>query len=113
MGDGGWWRVASWPLWRLPAPAVAYVLTVETAAIVAAAAITTTAPVTEPDLLVFAVLGACSVVHLQASRRIERVRRVTTGGPQVDLTSIWLVAAVCCLPPLLVLGMVVLTRGQR
>ena len=113
MGDGGWWRVASWPLWRLPAPAVAYVLTVETAAIVAAAAITTTAPVTAPDLLVFAVLAACSVVHLQASRRIERVRRVTTGGPQVDLTSIWLVAAVCCLPPLLVLGMVVLTRGQR
>jgi diguanylate cyclase (GGDEF)-like protein len=113
MDDGGWWRVPSWPLWQLPAPAVAYVLTVEAAAVAAAAAIATAAPVHTQDLLTFGVLAACSVVHLQASRRIERVRGVTTGGPQVDLTSIWLVAAVCCLPPLLVLGMVVLTRGQR
>jgi diguanylate cyclase (GGDEF)-like protein len=114
MADGGWWRWArSWSLWQLPTPAVAYVLTVETAAVAAAVAIATAAPIGSEDLLAFTVLAACSVVHLQASRRIERVRRVTTGGPQVDLTSIWLVAAVCCLPPLLVLGMVVLTRGQR
>ena len=115
MGDGGdWWRRArSWPLWQLPTPAVAYVLTAEAAAVAAAVAVSTAAPVGSEDLLVFGVLAACSVVHLQASRRIERVRRVTTGGPQVDLTSIWLVAAVCCLPPLLVLGMVALTRGQR
>jgi diguanylate cyclase (GGDEF)-like protein len=112
MGDS-WWRVRSWPLWRLPAPAVAYVLTVETAAVAAALAVVAAAPVTRADVLAFGVLAACAVLHLQASRRIERVRRVTTGGPQVDLTSIWLVAAVCCLPPLLVLGMVVLTRGQR
>jgi diguanylate cyclase (GGDEF)-like protein len=114
MADGGWWRWArSWSLWQLPTPAVAYVLTVETAAVAAAVAIAAAAPIGSEDLLAFTVLAACSVVHLQASRRIERVRRVTTGGPQVDLTSIWLVAAVCCLPPLLVLGMVMLTRGQR
>ncbi|AHI00315.1 GGDEF domain-containing protein [Kutzneria viridogrisea] len=118
MDDGGrparTWRMAQWSLWRLPWASIAYVLAVELAALLVSGAVLASA--SEPSAVqwvAFAMVVGCAAAHLLATRRIERVRSLAPSGPQVDLTSIWVVGAVCSLPPALALCVVLVTRALR
>jgi diguanylate cyclase (GGDEF)-like protein len=60
-------------------------------------------PVQRGDLAEFAFLAMAAVLHMEATRRAERIRELATEGvPYVSLKAIWTFAGLLVLPPLLV-----------
>lgn len=99
-----------WALWSAPRSFVAFVLLVDAAALAVIGLTASVAPVTERDLVWFATLALLSVLHLEANRRIERLRELAAEGTQyVDLKSIWTFAGLLLLPPPLVAALIVVT----
>jgi diguanylate cyclase (GGDEF)-like protein len=95
-----------WKLWRERKVVIAYVLTVDIAALALAAGIIMTASVRSGDLVRFGLLVTGAVVHREAVRRIESLRERTTGnGLLTDLTSLWIFAAALSVPLPLVFGL--------
>jgi diguanylate cyclase (GGDEF)-like protein len=87
------------------------VFVVEALAVLLTAASTTRLPADRTDWIVFAVLAAGSVAHLEAARGIERVRETLRADtPYIDLKSVWTFAAVVLLPLPLAIGLVILTH---
>lgn len=83
-----------WRLWRERKVVIAYVLTVDIAAVALTVGMIAAIPVNSGDLFRFALLVAGAVVHREAVRRIESLReRVTSNGLLTDLTSLWIFAA--------------------
>jgi diguanylate cyclase (GGDEF)-like protein len=113
-GSRGW--VHSWALWSHPRCAVVLVF-----AVVVLAAGTTTAtavlvPVGADDLTRFAALLCCALVHLETTTSIERRRRsagMDTKRPHLDMRSVWHVAGLLLLPPVLVTAMVLVTAAHQ
>lgn len=104
--------VAGWALWAFPSTVVGLILVVVAAGFGSAAATAFLVPVHRLDLMRFGVLAACALVHLEATRRIERMRR--TAGPEgkaphLDLRTVWNFSALLLLPPALATAMVLLT----
>src|SRR5438874_1515869 len=103
----GWF--AGWTLWTYSRNVVVLVLAVDVLGGGAAAVTANLVPVTKHDLLSFGLLGVCALVHLEATRGIERMRR-TTGAtglvPSLDLNSVWNFSALLLLPPALATAMV-------
>ena len=99
-----------WPVWGLQRRVLTYVLCVEVVAILAATYTGMLYPVGETDWHWVGILAGCAVVHIEATRRIERQREIAAGaGPYLDLKSVWNFAALLLLPPALATGMVVFT----
>ncbi len=86
----------NWSIWRLPRPALAYVLTIEALALAAVAvAITFATPASWGPL---GLIAAGAMLHLHGSQAIERIRRDHSHLPHVDLCSVWILAGALVLP---------------
>jgi diguanylate cyclase (GGDEF)-like protein len=96
-------------LWKLPRGVLAYVLVIDAAAVVVVATTLTLTPIADAQLW-FWVLAAGSVIHLEASRRIERLREIAAeGSPHVHLQSVWLFAGLLMLPPPLLAALIAIS----
>jgi diguanylate cyclase (GGDEF)-like protein len=83
-----------------------YVLVVQAAGLATVAGTITLAPVEREDWIRFALLVAAAVAHLEAARRMERIREVSSeGSGHTHLQSVWFFAAVLLLPPPLIAGL--------
>ena len=88
-----------WRLWRERKVVIAYVLTVDIAAVALVLGVIAAIPVHSDDLFRFALLVAGAVVHREAVRRVESLREpVTSNGLLTDLTSLWIFAAALSVP---------------
>jgi diguanylate cyclase (GGDEF)-like protein len=97
-GELGLVRVGHWPLWGRPALSIWYVLVVDVAAtVVLATQFAAPGGVSPPPVAAVAILAA-AVVQVEASRRIERVRRIKSGSVRINMISMWVFAAVLTLP---------------
>jgi len=85
-----------------------YVLAVVLTAVATIAATAALFPVERQDLILFAGLLVGSVLHLECSRRIERMRELAAEGVSyVSLQAVWTFAALLLLPPPLVATLIV------
>jgi diguanylate cyclase (GGDEF)-like protein len=115
--------VARWDVWRVPTRVLGYVLAVDILAVAATAAATVVMPVTHADWVRFGVLAACTVLHVEVTRSVERSRHIVNGaGPSMNTDAVWCIAAVIALPIVLASAIVVLVfvwswlrvwRGRR
>jgi diguanylate cyclase (GGDEF)-like protein len=111
---GTWAHVhspARWQLWRLPGRVLCLVLAVHVATIGSTLATAWVFPVDRDHLIVAALLIGLGVVHLELSRNIERLRAKEAGaGPYYDFKTVWNVAALLLLPPILATAVIVATH---
>lgn len=97
-----WHLPRSWPVWSLRRPALATVLVVECLALLTTAAIVWRMPVHRHDWVIFGVLGAGSILHMELVWSIERSREGNRANrPWADLKSVWAFAGLLLLPPAL------------
>lgn len=102
-----------WALWSAPRAFVVFAVVVDVAAIAAILFTAVAVPIEDQDLVWFAALVLLSVLHLEANRRVERLRELAAEGTQyVDLKSIWTFAGLLLLPPPLVAGLIVITYAH-
>jgi diguanylate cyclase (GGDEF)-like protein len=97
---------AHWALWRQRGSLVFYCFLVESVALVATVWTAAEVPVRGWDLVVFGVLAVLGVLQAELGRQIERVRRLVSDTPHINLTSVWTFAGVLLLPPALVTALV-------
>jgi len=96
--DLGLVRVGKWPLWRRPALSVWYVLAVDLGAVaLVAAEFARPGFAGAPPGVAVAILAAAAV-QVEASRRIERARRIKNRSVRINMISMWVFAAVLTLP---------------
>src|SRR2546430_3958082 len=112
-GLRGW--CAGWALWTHQRTVVVLVFLVVAIGFGSAASTAFLVPVHRIDLIRFGILGVGALIHSEATRGIERMRR-TTGPdgrvPHLDLSTVWNFASLLLLPPSLATAMVVLTRAH-
>lgn len=100
----------AWSLWAAPRPFLAYVLIVDAAAVAVIALTATLIPPTTRHLAWLGTLAIASILHLELTLGIERLRELHTNGrAYTSLKSIWIFAALLVLPLPLVAAMVALT----
>jgi diguanylate cyclase (GGDEF)-like protein len=98
-----------WSVWSLPRRVLAPIVLVELAAVVVVVlevGLAGFAPAADwpCTLLVLAVAG---IVSTEACLGVERRRRIDTGSPHIDLSSVWIFAAAALLPGVLAAVVVV------
>jgi diguanylate cyclase (GGDEF)-like protein len=99
-----------WDLWQVPRPFLVLVLSVDAVAVMAIVGTSLLYPVTRQHVLWFAALAGLSIVHLEVTRRVERMRELASeGAPYVSLKAIWTFAGLLVLPPSLVAALIVIT----
>jgi diguanylate cyclase (GGDEF)-like protein len=100
----------AWSLWATPRPFLAYVLIVDAAAVTVIALTATLIPPTTRHLAWLGTLVIASILHLELTLGIERLRELhPEGRAYTSLKSIWIFAALLVLPLPLVAAMVALT----
>lgn len=106
----GPFAVARWAIWPLPRRLVVVLLTVEAFAVAAVVVDGLVAPpdVTATGLWTVAVLTAAGVLHTEAARGVERMRRRVDRTPHLDLSSVWTFAAALLLPGSMAIAVVLL-----
>jgi diguanylate cyclase (GGDEF)-like protein len=88
-----------WKLWGERRVVIAYVLAVDTAAVVVAIGMIAAIPVYFGDLFRFGLLAAGAVVHGEAVRQVDNLReRTPDNGLRANLTSLWIFAAALSVP---------------
>jgi diguanylate cyclase (GGDEF)-like protein len=92
----GEWSLGRWPLWRRPALSIWFVLVVDLGA--AVVVVIEFIRSGSADFGIAAAVLAAALVQGEASRRIERVRRVKSGSVRINMISMWVFAAVLALP---------------
>ncbi|MFC0105542.1 MFS transporter [Kibdelosporangium aridum] len=102
----------SWALWSKPRPAVAYLLAVCVVSGVASTATLAAQSVVRTDVLMFGVIVASGVAAAEVTRRVERMRRMITDAPHVNLSSVWTLSAAIVLPSGLASVAVVVLYGH-
>lgn len=104
--------VARWKLWQLPGPVLTLVIAVHVVTVGITFGTAWLAPVTHQHWVFASVLLVLGVAHLELSRGIERHRAKDSGaGPYHDLKTVWNVAALLLLPPILATAVIVATHG--
>jgi len=99
-----------WSLWTVSRPFLVYVLAVDAAAVAVIALTATIVPIGSRDLMWFAGLAVGSIVHLEVTRHIERIRELNSAGNiYSNFKSIWTFSALLLLPPPLVAALIVIT----
>ncbi|GAB3869366.1 GGDEF domain-containing protein [Kibdelosporangium lantanae] len=96
-----------WALWRQPRALVRYFLTIELCVAGITVFFAFRDSITPKQWLDFGILCALALIQAEASRKIEKTRRLITNAPHVNMTSVWVFAAVIDLPPSLA-GLVVI-----
>ncbi|MEV6878118.1 GGDEF domain-containing protein [Amycolatopsis sp. NPDC051128] len=94
-------RPAHWALWQQRRSLLCYCFLVESVALVVTVRTAVSVPVRAWDLAVFGVLAGLGVLQAELGRQIERVRRLVSDTPHINLTSVWTFAGVLLLPPAL------------
>jgi diguanylate cyclase (GGDEF)-like protein len=103
-----------WSLWSLPPSLRYYVLAVDLAAVATIAGTAALFPVERQDLILFVFLTVGALLHLEWSRRIERMRELAAEGVSyVSLKAVWSFAALLLLPPPLVATLIVLLYAHE
>ncbi|RSD24007.1 GGDEF domain-containing protein [Amycolatopsis eburnea] len=97
---------ARWTLWRQRRSLVFYCFLVESVALVATVRTAAAVPVRTWDLAVFGILAGLGVLQAELGRQVERVRRLVSDTPHINLTSVWTFAGVLLLPPALVTALI-------
>jgi diguanylate cyclase (GGDEF)-like protein len=93
------WHPRGWQLRCERKIAIAYVLTVDIAAVALAVGMIAAIPVHSGDLYRCALLVMGALVHREALRRIESLgAQASTSGLRTDLTSLWIFAAALSVP---------------
>ncbi|MDT7705599.1 MAG: hypothetical protein QOG20_1206 [Pseudonocardiales bacterium] len=91
--------VAAWPVWQMPGRLLGSVVVVELTMVLLVTLGLIARPVlTDSELTYAVVLSVLGIVHTELARDVERVRWRITGNLHVDLTSVWIFAAVVVLP---------------
>lgn len=104
-GPYRWMR--GWELWSLPRRCVLNVVIVDVLAIVGIVGVIPISTIDRTGLVRAGVLLGCMLLHIELTRKIERVRRLISGpGLYVDSFSLWHVAAAIVLPPALACALV-------
>jgi diguanylate cyclase (GGDEF)-like protein len=88
-----------WTLWRQPRALVRYFLTIELSVIALTLFFAFRDDVTGKQWFQLGVLCALALLQAEASRKIEKTRRLITNAPHVNMTSVWVFAGVIVLPP--------------
>ena len=116
IGQGGRRRTLrlvsprTWTLWTVSRSCLAYVLAIDTAAVGAIALTAALVPINSCHLIWFGALAAASIVHLELTLGIERLRELhTESNTYTNLKSIWTFAGLLVLPPPLVATLIALT----
>lgn len=103
--------VTRWRVWSLPRRALLLVLSVQVATVASILGTAWIFPLDREYWVVTAVLVVAGVLHLEVARGIERLRATEAGaGPYYDLKTVWNVAALLLLPPLLATLVIVSTH---
>lgn len=98
-----------WSLWSAPRQVLLLVLAVDLAAVAAYLTYTATFTAEPADLVRFGVLLAGTVIHLEATRGIERLRETSRGRSlYANLKDMWFFAALLLLPGALTMTLIVL-----
>ena len=104
-------RVTRWKLWSLPGRVLVLVLSVHAATVAITLGTARAFPLDREYWVVTAVLVLAGILHLEVARSIERLRAKEAGaGPYHDLKTVWNVAALLLLPPLLATLVIVATH---
>jgi diguanylate cyclase (GGDEF)-like protein len=98
-----------WPVWSLPRRVLVPIVLVEVAAVALVVAQVLLAGFTPPAdwQYTLVVLAAAGIVSTEACLGVERRRRLDTGSPHIDLSSVWIFAAAVLLPGVLAVVVVV------
>jgi diguanylate cyclase (GGDEF)-like protein len=97
-----------WSLWALPPNLKYYVIAVDLAAVATVTGTAVLFPVERQDLILFVGLVVGSMLHLEWSRRIERMRELAAEGVSyVSPQAVWSFAGLLLLPPPLVAALIV------
>jgi diguanylate cyclase (GGDEF)-like protein len=110
-----WKRVAAspvrWQLWQLSPRVLTLVIAVHVVTIGSTLGTAWLFPIERRHWIVAAVLVGLGIVHLELSRNIERLRAKEAGaGPFYDFKTVWNVAALLLLPPLLATAVIISTH---
>ena len=93
------WRrmtaIGSWPLWSLPRGLLAYVLTIDIAALGAIGIAASFTTITEHDLALFGLLLGCTALAVEMTRKAGE-----QGGHIRDVQGVWELPVAILLPPL-------------
>jgi diguanylate cyclase (GGDEF)-like protein len=90
-----------------------FALAVDALALGVIAATATLVPIGRTDLMRVAILACGSVIYVEATRGIERMRQVVTEGrPYVNLKWMWAFTGVLILPPPLTASLIVFTYAH-
>ena len=107
--------VRGWALWTRGRRTVTFVLVVVALGYGSAAVTATLVPVDRDALMTFALIVAGALVHVEATRGIERARQGSSPGgtaPYFELRTAWNFAAILLLPPVLAIAMVFVTDAH-
>lgn len=105
---------ARWSLWKAPTRVIGLVFVVDVVALLLVLGSVQLGAVDRVDLMRFAALALGSVVHLEATRSIERMREavaVATGTSYTNLKAMWIFAGLFVLPPVLVALLIAVNYG--
>jgi diguanylate cyclase (GGDEF)-like protein len=100
------WPPTRWALFHEAPIFIAYALLVEATVLII---VTTTAfvvPIYARDWIMLGVLAGVGVLQAEIGYSIERMRRLVTRTPHINLTSVWTGAAILLLPPTLIAALV-------
>jgi diguanylate cyclase (GGDEF)-like protein len=90
--------VRSWMLWSRPSASILLILVLDVAALAVVTTSLATTPTTRATAATAALIMLAAVAQAEASRRIERARRVIAGTVHINMMSVWVFAAVITLP---------------
>ncbi|MCU1681934.1 MAG: diguanylate cyclase [Amycolatopsis sp.] len=87
---------------------IVYCLLIESVAVAGTVTAAITVPTRTRDIVVFLALAGLGVLQAELGRQVERVRRLVSDTPHINLTSVWTFAGVLLLPPALVTALIVI-----
>jgi diguanylate cyclase (GGDEF)-like protein len=104
----------SWSLWSLPRRVLVPIVLVELAAVAAVVLEVLLGGFAPPDdwARTLLVLTGAAVFSTEACLGVERRRRLDTGSPHIDLSSVWVFAAIALLPGVLTAVLVVVVYAH-
>ncbi|MCE7009260.1 diguanylate cyclase [Kibdelosporangium philippinense] len=105
-------RPGAWSLWRQPRALVRFFLTIELAVAALTIFFAFSNDVTTRHWWQFGVLVGFALLQAEASRKIEKARRLITNAPHVNMTSVWVFAGVLLLPYSLAGLLVIIVYGH-
>jgi diguanylate cyclase (GGDEF)-like protein len=105
-------KVREWQLWSRPWPAVIVLIAIDILAAAATVFVGLTGVVSQQDLVTCWILIGLGLLAAEMSLRVERMRRLFSDTPHVNLSSVWTFSAALLLPLALTAVVVVVLYGH-